>query len=268
MKKRTAKLSINLVLPSTGLIKNLFGDNPEYYSDRTQHPGWAYPGHNGVDFFSYRGDIIEAAGDGIISAGWESGGYGNYVRQTLSNGWILYYAHLERIALKSGMVKAGDLIGFMGDSGCATGVHTHFGLKIPGGGLPGYNGYVDPLQYITIETQPTETEETDDTTDDKNVSVVTPPYVPIINPDNNIPDSGKFTVTAYPFLRARGAPDVDAGVIYGQLNIGSIMPYKGIEKKDNGEIWFHVFDSFWVAACYPNWNGQPEWNVVFDANSG
>lgn len=87
--------------------------------------------HYGVDFSAPAGTPVRAAGDGVVSsAGWE-GDYGNQVVIRHENGWTTQYAHLKGIApgIKAGRaVRQGEIIGWVGQTGLATGPHLHFGL--------------------------------------------------------------------------------------------------------------------------------------------
>jgi murein DD-endopeptidase MepM/ murein hydrolase activator NlpD len=87
--------------------------------------------HHGVDFAAPAGTPVRAAGDGVVaSAGWE-GDYGNQVEIRHENGWTTRYAHLKAIApgMRPGRtVRQGEIIGWVGQTGLATGPHLHFGL--------------------------------------------------------------------------------------------------------------------------------------------
>ena len=90
-------------------------------------------GHNGVDFGGPVGTpvIAAASGDVIISRdyGW-NGGYGNYVVIRHPNGTQTLYAHLSRNAAAAGeSVEQGDVIGYVGATGKATGPHLHFEVR-------------------------------------------------------------------------------------------------------------------------------------------
>jgi peptidoglycan LD-endopeptidase LytH len=101
--------------------------------------------HHGVDIFAKRGTPVVAAADGIVSSVGTNGLGGNVV-------WVArpghremhYYAHLDRQLVTPGtLVKAGDVLGTVGNTGNArrTPPHLHFGIYASG-------GPVDPLPYI------------------------------------------------------------------------------------------------------------------------
>ncbi|HEX5000767.1 MAG TPA: M23 family metallopeptidase [Terriglobia bacterium] len=86
--------------------------------------------HLAVDYGAPTGAPVVAVGTGtVIVAGWNSGGYGNFIEIKHGNGLVTGYAHLSRIApgIRAGQsVKQGDLIGYVGQTGLATGPHLHF----------------------------------------------------------------------------------------------------------------------------------------------
>ncbi len=101
-----------------------------------RHPILGYTKmHTGVDFAAGRGTPIHAAGPGIvIHAGWK-GGYGRAVLIKHPNGYVTLYAHQSRIApgIRKGVkVRQGQVIGYVGASGRATGPHLHYEVRING----------------------------------------------------------------------------------------------------------------------------------------
>lgn len=85
--------------------------------------------HKGVDFAVPTGTPIYAAGDGVIEmSGW-AGGYGRYVRIKHNTAMATAYAHMSRIAPGSAIglhVHQGQVIGYVGMTGEATGPHLHY----------------------------------------------------------------------------------------------------------------------------------------------
>lgn len=101
--------------------------------------------HNGIDTCRWSGTEgapVVACADGTIeSRGW-NGGYGNLVVVNHGNGVLSYYAHLSAYNCSSGQkVKAGQVIGYAGNTGNSFGAHLHFGLMING-------SWVDPVDYL------------------------------------------------------------------------------------------------------------------------
>jgi murein DD-endopeptidase MepM/ murein hydrolase activator NlpD len=89
--------------------------------------------HKGVDFAAPTGTPVHAAGDGkVASAGWQNG-YGNAVVLQHGATYSTVYAHLSRFAtgIKPGArVAQGDVIGYVGQTGWATGPHLHYEFRV------------------------------------------------------------------------------------------------------------------------------------------
>ncbi len=83
--------------------------------------------HYGVDLDGYEGQVIVAAGPGVVTwAGW-MGGHGKHIEVMHPGGWVTRYSHLEHIMVHVGeRLEAGDSIGFVGSTGRSTGPHLHF----------------------------------------------------------------------------------------------------------------------------------------------
>ncbi|HLL84543.1 MAG TPA: M23 family metallopeptidase [Longimicrobium sp.] len=91
--------------------------------------------HTGVDLAAGYGTPVRATGDGSVSFAAARGGYGNMVEIQHPNGYATRYAHLSRIspAVAAGMpVHQGDVIGYVGSSGLATGPHLHYEVRRKG----------------------------------------------------------------------------------------------------------------------------------------
>lgn len=85
--------------------------------------------HKGIDFAVRSGTPIYAAGDGVIEVREREGGYGNYIKLTHSDGYQTAYAHMSAYVSgqkKGDVVKQGDIIGYVGSTGTATGPHLHY----------------------------------------------------------------------------------------------------------------------------------------------
>jgi murein DD-endopeptidase MepM/ murein hydrolase activator NlpD len=91
--------------------------------------GWRWGRmHKGIDIAAPIGTPVVAASDGeVISAGWNSGGYGNLVKLKHFDGSITLYAHNSKIFVRRGQqVAQGQQIASMGSTGYSTGPHLHF----------------------------------------------------------------------------------------------------------------------------------------------
>lgn len=99
--------------------------------------------HNGVDYAAPVGTPVRATASGrIISVGW-NGGYGNSVLIQHTGPYSTLYAHLSsyRSGLRLGQrVEQGEIIGYVGQTGLATGPHLHYELQV-------YGQYRNPLTF-------------------------------------------------------------------------------------------------------------------------
>ncbi|WP_406862626.1 M23 family metallopeptidase [Streptomyces sp. HUAS MG47] len=97
--------------------------------------------HTGIDFPVQYGTPVMAATDGTVRTQWNSA-YGNMAIVTAKDGTETWYCHLSSTKIRSGKVKAGDVIAYSGNSGNSTGPHLHFEVR-PGGGST-----IDPLSWL------------------------------------------------------------------------------------------------------------------------
>lgn len=99
--------------------------------------------HLGIDLAAPRGTPILASQAGtVIYAGREFRGYGKMVLVESGNGWATLYAHFDKILVAEGQkVRQGEVIGAMGRTGRATGVHLHFEIRKN-------RGPIDPLPLL------------------------------------------------------------------------------------------------------------------------
>ena len=147
-------------VPERYTITQLYGRTPD--AVRFYKSGF----HNGIDLAAPVGTKIVAAEDGVVLAAADQdlycrrGAYGKFVLiQHPTLGLATLYAHLSYISVKKGdIVKRGDLIGNMGNTGLSTGSHLHFTLydaatvevkasQYCGPEMP-YGGSIDPRNYV------------------------------------------------------------------------------------------------------------------------
>ena len=91
--------------------------------------------HRGVDYAAPRGTAIRATGTGRVSFAGRKGGYGKTVLLAHGNGYTTLYAHLSRYAKgirREARVRQGQVIGYVGSTGIATGPHLHYEFRING----------------------------------------------------------------------------------------------------------------------------------------
>jgi murein DD-endopeptidase MepM/ murein hydrolase activator NlpD len=104
---------------------------------------WGRP-HRGIDIAGPVGTpVVAAAGGEVISAGWNSGGYGNLVRLRHADGSVTLYAHNSRLLVRRGQtVEQGQPIAEMGSTGFSTGPHLHFEVH------PDGQRAVNPIAFL------------------------------------------------------------------------------------------------------------------------
>lgn len=90
--------------------------------------------HPGVDIGCPIGTPIYATNNGVVEqAGWNSGGYGNWVLIDNGNGIETVFGHMSHVVAHEGeTVTKGTLIGYSGDTGDATGPHLHYEVRKDG----------------------------------------------------------------------------------------------------------------------------------------
>ncbi len=91
--------------------------------------------HKGTDFGAPIGTPVRAVGDGVVVFRGRSRGYGNMIVLRHYGPYSTAYAHLSRFArgLRAGTrVEQGDTIGYVGQTGWATGPHLHYEFRIAG----------------------------------------------------------------------------------------------------------------------------------------
>ncbi len=160
-------------------ITQYFGNTPFAQSNPTLYSGH---GHDGLDIAAPIGTPVHAALSGTILAtgntdlshstrGQRCYSFGKWVMIKHNNGINTMYAHLSQISVSQGQsVSTGDVIGYSGETGYATGPHLHFGVYvsavtqiIPLGQatravgtpcalavmpVPPVSGYLNPLNYL------------------------------------------------------------------------------------------------------------------------
>jgi murein DD-endopeptidase MepM/ murein hydrolase activator NlpD len=97
--------------------------------------------HLGVDFAAPVGTPVRAIGPGAVQFSGVQGGFGNHVELDHGDGFVSAYSHLQRIApglAPGAAVKRGQLVGWVGQTGLASGPHLHFAIFQDG-------EYLDPL---------------------------------------------------------------------------------------------------------------------------
>ena len=93
----------------------------------------AWRTHKGIDYAAPIGTRVRAVGDAVVEYAGVKGGYGNVVILRHNGQYSTVYAHLSRVAVRRGArVGQSDTIGFVGQTGWATGPHLHYEFRIAG----------------------------------------------------------------------------------------------------------------------------------------
>lgn len=121
------------------------------YSMSRMHPilGYRRP-HQGIDYAAPTGTPISTVADGTISDVGSNKSQGKYVKVKHSNGYETIYNHMSKYAKasrKGSKVKQGQVIGYVGSTGYATGPHLDFRMK--------QNGqFINPLKLKMLPADP------------------------------------------------------------------------------------------------------------------
>lgn len=100
--------------------------------------------HEGVDLAVPRGTPIYAPADGLVEMAKRFGSYGNFIKIEHGGEMETRYGHLSAFNVTAGQyVHKGDVIGYVGSTGRATGPHLHYEVRINGQA-------VDPMPYLSL----------------------------------------------------------------------------------------------------------------------
>ena len=123
------------IRPTKGWYSSTFGYRVSPFTSRREF-------HKGVDIANHIGTKIVAPAKGIITYAGRRGGYGRMIVIDHGHGIETRYGHMNKLFKQEGdIVKRGDIIGTIGNSGRSTGPHLHYEVRL--NGVP-----VDPTKYI------------------------------------------------------------------------------------------------------------------------
>ncbi|MDH4293801.1 MAG: M23 family metallopeptidase [Betaproteobacteria bacterium] len=106
--------------------------------------------HMGVDYAAATGTRVRTTGDGIVDFAGRQGGYGNLVVVRHQSKYTTWYGHLSRFGPgihKGKRVSQGEVIGYVGSTGLATGPHLHYEFRTN-------NVHQDPLRVVMPPAPP------------------------------------------------------------------------------------------------------------------
>ncbi len=124
------------IVPNRGHITSLFGWRRSPF-------GFGRDFHTGIDIAAPHGTEIRATAPGkVMTSGW-GGGYGYMVRVKHKYGFESIYGHCSRITARQGdYVRKGQVIGYVGQTGSATGNHCHYEIRLG-------NVAINPYPYMS-----------------------------------------------------------------------------------------------------------------------
>jgi murein DD-endopeptidase MepM/ murein hydrolase activator NlpD len=106
--------------------------------------------HRGIDYGAPTGARVRATGDAIVEFAGRQGGYGNLVVLRHQTQYTTWYGHLSALGKgirKGARIGQGDVIGYVGATGLATGPHLHYEFRIN-------NVHQDPLHVVMPSAPP------------------------------------------------------------------------------------------------------------------
>ena len=106
--------------------------------------------HSGIDYAAPAGTPVKSVGNGVITYRGKGKGEGNYIIIRHANSYETLYMHLASFARgqsKGSTVRQGEIIGYVGSTGDATGPHLDFRMKKNG-------TYINPLRELSPRSEP------------------------------------------------------------------------------------------------------------------
>ncbi len=123
------------IWPVRGWVSSEFGTRRSPFTGHREF-------HRGIDIATDPGREIVASADGIVVSTGIDPNMVRFVHLNHSRGYSTFYGHLLRSVVHKGQVlRRGDIIGFVGDSGRSTGPHLHYTVLL--NGMP-----VNPRKYL------------------------------------------------------------------------------------------------------------------------
>jgi murein DD-endopeptidase MepM/ murein hydrolase activator NlpD len=129
------------IWPIRGWLTDSFGRRSDPFTGQTEY-------HTGLDISADKGEPVYATANGTVDSAGPSGAYGNMVVIRHGYGLATRYAHLDSFHVKAGdTVRRGDVVGYAGSSGRATGDHLHYEVLV-------YGRQLNPLQFLVNRAKP------------------------------------------------------------------------------------------------------------------
>jgi murein DD-endopeptidase MepM/ murein hydrolase activator NlpD len=123
------------IIPVKGYPSDRFGSRDDPFTGGEDF-------HPGIDISAPKGTKVVAAADGLVVFAGRRLGYGKLVSLEHKFGLSTRYGHLDRYTVKAGQrLKKGDIIGYVGSTGRATGTHLHYEVRLR-------NQPLNPLRFF------------------------------------------------------------------------------------------------------------------------
>ncbi|NPU84583.1 MAG: M23 family metallopeptidase [Syntrophaceae bacterium] len=125
-RQRSVIASTPSLWPVRGLVTSEFGTRSSPFGGGREH-------HDGIDIATQQGMPIRVPADGVVLEAARQSGLGNMVKVDHGRGLSTTYGHMSRIAVRQGaIVRRGEIIGYVGNTGRSTGSHLHYSVHFSG----------------------------------------------------------------------------------------------------------------------------------------
>ena len=129
------------IWPTRGWLTDSFGNRKDPFTGEREF-------HTGLDISADKGEPVYATANGTVETAVASGSYGNMVVVSHGFGISTRYAHLDSFHVHAGdLVRRGDVVGYAGATGRATGDHLHYEVLV-------YGRQLNPLQFLLNSARP------------------------------------------------------------------------------------------------------------------
>lgn len=144
--------NVDFIWPVTGRISSIFGLR-RFFNEQERRP------HSGLDIAAKEGTPVKAVANGTVIDTGDFFFSGNMIYLDHGQGIISLYAHLSKISVKPGeIIKQGDIIGNVGQTGRVTGPHLHFAIYAN-------QTLIDPAFMLPVDGNPPITLSSENTAD-------------------------------------------------------------------------------------------------------
>jgi len=129
------------IAPVKGIYTSGFGLRRDPVNGRPEF-------HPGLDIAAPAGYPVRASADGVVLRAGLNGGLGRSAALSHGFGYGTVYGHMSRLAVQPGQrIHRGDVLGYVGNTGHATGYHLHYEVHVDGKA-------VDPVRFILEHPEP------------------------------------------------------------------------------------------------------------------